>query len=455
MSTGAILRAMLPSRLLIGSLAGIGALLVAAPFAHLAPAALALGAGAVGALMAVLVGIDAHLSLEDWRRAPLTLERRLPHAFAAGAPAGIEVSIVNPGGSMRRGWYRERTEPALCAPALPLRFAVGPGMRATLRFEVTPDARGIASFEAGQILLRSVLGLLDWNLRIGACESRRVFPDFRRLAAFACLARDRRAAERGVTMPRRRGAGIEFDHLREYREGDPLRQIDWKATLRHGRPVTRAFGDARDESVMFLIDCGRRMRADDGQSATTLFDRSLDALMRLADVALANGDAVGAMTFARPAGLDKRFAPRKGGRTLEGLMAALGDLEPTPNFSDYVRAAADLIERLRKRSLVVLITSCGDEDSAALGRAVGLLRSHHLVVLANLREPAVGRIASQPLSTRLAVLEVAAAVEYEQRRRDMLQRLARRGAILIDGEPSALGMALVNRYNVLKRTGAL
>jgi uncharacterized protein (DUF58 family) len=256
---------------------------------------------------------------------------------------------------------------------------------------------------------------------------------------------------------RRRGAGTDFDQLMEYRAGDPVRHIDWKATLKYGRPIIRSFQDDRDQTVMFLLDCGRRMRADDTQSGigTSHFDQSLDALMLLTFVALSNGDAVGALTFGTPPGAQRRFAPRKGRRTLNALMAELGDVEPSRTFSDYMIAATDLMERHRKRGLVVLITNCRDEDTAELMAALRLLRSRHLVVLANLREQIVGRIAAQALSTQYSVLEVAAALEYEQRRRDMLRRLALDGAMLIDCEPRSLGIELVNRYTVLKRTGAL
>ena len=92
-------------------------------------------------------------------------------------------------------------------PAMPLRFAVGPGERETLEFSLTPTARGMKFFEAGQLRLRSILGLLDWNLRIGPRESRRVFPNFKRQASLAWLASDRRLAELGIknrAPPRRR-----------------------------------------------------------------------------------------------------------------------------------------------------------------------------------------------------------------------------------------------------------
>jgi uncharacterized protein (DUF58 family) len=208
---------------------------------------------------------------------------------------------------------------------------------------------------------------------------------------------------------------------------------------------------------MFLLDCGSRMRAGDTPSGVGggHFEQSLDALMLLAFVALSSGDAVGALTFGTSAGAEKRFAPRKGRQTLNALMAEFGDAEPAPVFSDYTAAAADLMQLRRKRSLVAVITNCRDEDSPALAAALRLLSSRHRVVVANLREAIVGRIAAQPLSRRESVLEVAAAHEYRQRREDMLSRLAAGGAVLIDCEPRALGAELVNRYTILKRTGAI
>jgi uncharacterized protein (DUF58 family) len=199
------------------------------------------------------------------------------------------------------------------------------------------------------------------------------------------------------------------------------------------------------------------MRADDTQHGigATHFDQALNALMLLAFVALRAGDAVGAMTLGTSADGAKRYAPRKGRQSLNALMAELGDVEPTPTFSDYARTAADLLGHQRKRALVVLITNCRDEDAPELASALTLLRTRHLVVLANLREQIVGQIARQPLRTLDDGLEVAAALEYEAARGEMLRKLASTGAITIDCEPQRLGVELVNRYTALKHAGAI
>lgn len=102
-----------------------------------------------------------------------------------------------------------------------------------------------------------------------------------------------------------------------------------------------------------------------------------------------------------------------------------------------------------------MITNCRDEDSTELAIALNLLRTSHLVVVANLREQVVGQIAEQRLVSDQSALEVAAALEYEQRRRDMLRRLAVGGVLMIDCEPQQLGVELVNRYTALKRAGSI
>jgi len=446
-----------PSRALILILTGTGAVLAALSSVDTPPSAILITAVTAGLMLAGALALDAHLSLASWKRAPLTLQRHLPRAFAVGAPVTVAMSLDNAGRRRRCGRLFDMADASLEMPDMPLNFALEAGRRETLQFKIIPTLRGLKRFEPAQIRLRSNLGLLDLNLRLGGSDARRVFPNFARHATLAWLTGKRRLAEAGIKSIRRRGSATDFDQLVDYQAGDAIRHIDWKATLKHQRPIVRKFQDDRDQSVMFLLDCGRRMRADDTEHGigTTHFDQALNALMLLAFVALGKGDAVGAMTFGTPDNMEKRFAPRKGRQSLNALMAELGDVEPSPTFSDYTRAAGDAIRRHRKRGLLVIITNCRDEDAPELSGALGLLRSRHLVVLANLREKIVGEIAAQPLATEQSGLEVAAALAYEQQRRDMLQRLALGGVIMIDCEPEKLGVQLVNRYTALKHSGAI
>src|SRR5262245_54092172 len=207
---------------------------------------------------------------------------------------------------------------------------------------------------------------------------------------------------------------------------------------------------------MLLVDCGRRMRADDrtGAIGTTHFDQVLNAVMLLSYVALKQGDAVGAMTFGTPAGEERSFPPRKGEHALNLLMGQLYGVQPTLTHSDYLAAAQDVLRKQRKRSLIIVITNFRDEDSAELGQALRLLKPRHLVLLASLRERIVRELQTQPLAGDAAI-DVASAHLYEQSRRDAFNRLASRATLMVDAEPERLGVELVNRYHALKRAGLI
>ena len=157
---------------------------------------------------------------------------------------------------------------------------------------------------------------------------------------FAALASGHRLPQLGIHHQRRRGEGSEFHQLRDYRPGDSLRQVDWKATARCRRLISRDYQDEQDQQVVCLLDCGRRMRSLDGRLSH--FDHTLTALLLLAYVALRQGDAVGLLTFAGP---ERWVPPRKTRGTLDRLMAAVHDLEPGLEPTDYLAAAQAALSR--------------------------------------------------------------------------------------------------------------
>ncbi len=447
----------IPSRRLLILLAVVGVAALAALIAGLdmqlvAPAT----AGAVPALL-LAAGADCAWSHRRWRAANVRFTRRLPAAFAIGVERPVRVTLEH---DDVRGWACElydHVDGSVVAAGLPQRLVLPAGKRLDAVYTVTPTRRGEITFAPAEARVRSRLGLCDLGLRFGVAETRRVYPDFAQIARYAWLAGDRRLKEIGIKTFRQRGEGTDFKQLAEYRYGDSVRHIDWKATQRLLKPIVREFQDERDQRVMLLIDCGRRMRADDrlGAVGTAHFDQVLNAVMLLSYVALAQGDAVGALTFGTPPGTERLIEPRKGAHTLNALMGELYGVQPTPSHSDYVAAAQDLLRRQSKRALVIVITNFRDEDGSELGLALKLMRQRHLVLLASVRERIVGELIAQPLSSGNSALDVASAHLYEQGRRDAFRRLAARDALMVDAEPERLGIELVNRYHAVKRAGMI
>ena len=413
------------------------------------------GGGLFGALCALFL---ADVASAAWRlrRHPIAFERQMPSAFALGQPRALVVTLAHEG---PQDWHLELFDhvPAtMTQRLLPARVMLPAASRLDVRYEVAATQRGKVVFEPAAIRVRTRWGLADLQLRVGVAQSVQVYPNFAALARYAWLAGDRRLAEIGIKTYAARGAGTDFKQLGEYVPGMPTRHIDWNASMRHRRAVVREFQDDRDQSVMFLLDCGRRMRADERSGTDgSHFDQALNAAMLLAYVALKDGDAVGAMTFGHDAPQQRHFAPAKGMAALNGLVARLHDVEPTPTHSDYLAAARDLMLRLRRRSLVVVLTNFRDEDCEELEDALKLMRTRHLVLLASLKEGVVAEIAAQPLDDPRAIVDVAAAHWFQNARAEAFRRLSGKNQLLVDVEPEKLAATLVNRYHAVKRARLL
>lgn len=447
----------IPSRSAIAASAAVAAaaaaaLLLGAPLARVWP--LALAALAAGAAFAAA---DLALSLRALRRSPLRIVRSWPAALALGAPRRLALELVNEGPHRWRAEVFDDVDGRLAFDGLPRRCALAPATRTSIAYRIVPRRRGTVRFGPTQLRVRTLGGSFELPQRLGQERSLRVFPNFAAVARYAWLAGDRRLTQIGIKSYVRRGAGTDFKQLADYRPGDPIRHIDWKATQRRGRPVVREFEDTRDQRVLFLLDCGRRMRADEGDASADggHFDHALNALMLLAYVALKEGDEVGASTFAAPAGSERSFAPSKGVASLNALMARLHDIEPGTSHSDYQRAAQDLMRAHRKRALVIVLTNFRDEDVDELKPALALMRSRHLVLLASLRERAVRELSAQPVGRAMQAVEVAGAHLFEQSRRDAFARMAGNDPLAIDVEPGQLAVSLVNHYHAVKRARLL
>lgn len=439
--------------------------------------------GAAGALLPLLFGVsllvtgalatvwlvlllsaalcDGALTLRSWRAAAPELSRRLPAALALGVKRPVQLNFIVNGAGIWHVKLVDHSDPTLLAEGMPVEVDIEGGKRIELLYFVTPTKRGEVRFDRAALRLRSRFGLVEMIERIGAAETRRVYPDFAQVARYAWLAGDRRLSEIGIKTYRQRGEGTDFKQLSEYRVGDSLRHIDWKATLRFDKPIVREFQNERDQCVLLLIDCGRRMRAEEhvkelgNAIGSSHFDQVLNAVMLLSYVALKQGDAVGALTFGTPIGEQRWFSPRKGATALNALMGELYSLQPTPTHSDYLTAAKDLLRRQTKRALIVIVTNFRDEDAQELSQAVALLRSRHLVLTASLRERVVRELATQEINSDEAIIEIASAHMYEQARRDAFKQLAAHNALMVDAEPERLGIELVNRYQSAKRGGLI
>ncbi len=402
---------------------------------------------ALGGVLAAALAVDA---LRAALRAAPTVTRDVAPALSRGVWTRVQLANDNPGRRRLALRVFDHHPPSAHTEGLPLAATVPPRQRAELSYRLRVEQRGEQEFARIDLRVRSPWRLFERQLRAGAPERVRVYPNVRALARYQILASESRTGALGIRRRPRRGVGLEFHQLREYRAGDTLRQIDWKATARVRKVISREYQDERDQRVVFLLDCSNRLHAKDGERSH--FDAALDAVLLAAHVAIRQGDAVGLMTFS---GERRWLAPRKGVAQLNALLNALYDLETSPAAADYQEAARDLAARVSKRSLVVLVSNVRDEDVGELSAGLRLLARSHFVVLASLAESAMSEALRAPVHGLDDALRVASVHLYRAERRRALQALGARGALLVDCEPERLPVALVNAYFEVKAAGRL
>ncbi|PSL93136.1 DUF58 domain-containing protein [Pseudomonas sp. R9.37] len=401
-----------------------------------------------GLLLALL--LLALLDAVRLRRRPgVQIQRQMPGSLALGRWGEVRLTLAHDYSRPITVKVFDHVPDGLSMENLPQSIELRPGERSELGYRLRPLRRGHFTFSRCGIHLPSPIGL--WSARQFAevSDATRVYPDFAHLYGAQLLGVDNWLSQLGVRQRQRRGLGLEFHQLREFREGDSLRQIDWKATARQRTPIAREYQDERDQQIVFMLDCGRRMRSQDGELSH--FDHALNACLLLSYVALRQGDAVGLSTFASDQ--PRYLAPVKGSGQLNLLLNAVYDLDTTRRTADYQAAASQLLARQKRRALVIVVTNLRDEDDEALLTAVKRISRQHRVLVASLREEVLDDLRQAPVQTLPEALAYCGTVDYLNTRNELHDRLSAHGLSVLDTPPSGLGAALVTRYLGWKKAG--
>ncbi|MFC6335849.1 DUF58 domain-containing protein [Pseudomonas sp. CCM 7891] len=379
------------------------------------------------------------------------VRRQMPGSLALGRWGDVRLELEHDYPQPLTIKVFDHVPDGLSAEHLPQSIELRPGERSELGYRLRPLRRGHFSFEWCEVHLPSPLGLWLARRFIKADDGTRVYPDFARLYGAQLLGVDNWLSQLGVRQRQRRGLGLEFHQLREFREGDSLRQIDWKATARQRTPIAREYQDERDQQIVFMLDCGRRMRSHDDELSH--FDHALNACLLLSYVALRQGDAVGLCTFS--CDQPRYLAPVKGSAQLNLLLNTVYDLDTTRRTADYQAAASQLLARQKRRALVIVVTNLRDEDDEELLTAVKRISRQHRVLVTSLREEALDQLRQAPVQTQSEALAYCGAVDYLNARDELHDRLSAHGLSVLDTRPSELGAALVTRYQGWKKAGEL
>lgn len=380
----------------------------------------------------------------------LGFKRRLPHTLALGVHSDVEITLSNPYSYPLGISFIDCYPQQIRVESLPADFILSAKSSKTINYSVYPIKRGDAVFSQGLLRITSAWSFWQFSQFIGENTHVKIYPNFAPIAHFASIGLEKQIAQLGIHLQQRRGEGSDFNQLRDFREGDVMRQIDWKATARYRKPISREYQDERDQEIFFLLDCGRRMRNKDGDISH--FDHALNALLLTAYVALRQGDSVGLISFA---GEERWIKPVKGSHKINTFLNQLYDLHSTTATTDYLQVAENFLKRNNKRSLVVLISNIQQSDASDLNAAVRLLRKKHLVLVASIRDDFLDSSVDASINNINDALSYCGTKLFVEERKQLLAQLQNAGVIMTDSLASELHINLVNEYLKAKRSNRL
>ena len=251
----------------------------------------------------------------------------------------------------------------------------------------------------------------------------------------------------GVKENMLKGEGSEFHQLRDWVAGMDPRTIDWKQSARHRALVAKEMRAERNHHVILALDNGFLMREE--IEGLPKIDHSVNAALACAWAAGLGGDLVGLYAFdSQP----RLFLPPEPGRiAFPRLRSRMASLEYASVETNHTLAMANLHQRLKRRSLVVVFSDFVDTTTAELlVENITVLNRAHVIVFVAIRDTALERIVNRSPDGMTDVAEAVSAAEMIRERRVVMERLQRLGVFVVDAEPQGITAQLISTYLTIK-----
>jgi uncharacterized protein (DUF58 family) len=378
-----------------------------------------------------------------WRSAP-SLENA----------AEVEIGLEQQGVARLRCELTDDLTAALVDKPPHIDLTVYPLGRSAAKYRFTPRERG--DHRTGSLYLRyrsAALGLVERWAVAPLEQTVRVYPRVHAAAEQSLFLTRSKQIELQQRLQRQRGLGRDFESLREYREGDDIRDLCWTATARRGVPITRQYQTEKSQPVWLLMDAGRLLQSRVAGQYTRL-DYATATALALAQLALGSGDRVGLLAYGQAA--QQRVALGRGAAHLRQLMESLAQVRGEWGEADHLQATVTLNRIQPRRSLVLWITDVAETSMRpeVIDGAAQLMR-RHLVLLVTMRQREMLALADHRPESRREMFAVAAAQEMVHRRMVLMAQLREQGALTLETEPETLTSAVLNRYLDVKERGLL
>ncbi|RVU01918.1 DUF58 domain-containing protein [Mucilaginibacter limnophilus] len=325
--------------------------------------------------------------------------------------------------------------------------SLAPYQQKSITYQLRPTKRGEYDFGDIRVFVRSPLGLISRRFNFTQSEVLPVYPSFLQMRKYELMAISNRLNEVGIKKIPRVGHSLEFEHVKNYVQGDDYRTINWKATARHGSFMVNNYIDEKSQHVYCVIDKSRAMKMP--FNGLSLLDYAINATLALSNVALKKEDKAGLITVGEKIGsviaADRR--PTQINRILEVLYK-----EKTRYLETNMEALYSTIRGvIKQRSLVVFFTNF--ESLSALQRQMPFLKriaKFHLLLVVFFENTELLEMSAQPAADVEHIYIKTVAEKFANDKKLIVKELAKYGIQSVLTAPENLTINAINKYLEIK-----
>ncbi len=326
------------------------------------------------------------------------------------------------------------------------------GEEKLFKYELRPVERGVYAFGNLNVFATSPLRLVAKRYTFNNEQEVPVYPSFLQLQKYELMAFSNRLMEYGLKKIRRIGHTMEFEQIKEYVQGDDIRNINWKATAKKNQLMVNQFQDEKSQPIYSVIDKGRVMKMPfDGLS---LLDYAINATLVISGIAIKKQDKAGMFAFSNK--IENRVVAERRSSQMNLILETLYNMRTNFVESDYSRLYIDVKRNLNHRSLLLLYTNFETLD--ALHRQLPYLQAiskQHLLVVIFFENTELNEYAGQEAETAQGIFEQTIAEKFIYEKKLIVNELRKYGIQTILTKPENLTINTINKYLEIKARGLL
>jgi len=392
-----------------------------------------------------LVGYDG---LRMVRPGALRIEGTVPDMLYIGATDDLVAEIdVDAGWPAAELEYVAEVDADMVDAPGPMRAPLYPGRTTWITVPLRPTRRGEATVHRLWLRWWSPLRLVTRTFVETVDTVVRVIPNTRAVREQAVRFQSMDALF-GFKPQAQQGDGTEFEALRDYVPGLDHRSIDWKRSARHMDLLCKEFRTERNHQIILAFDTGQLMA--EPLDGIPKLDHAINAGLLMGYMSLRAGDRVGLYGF--DAQMRLAAEPVSGVQRFGHLQRASARLEYHHEETNYTLGLMELLARLDRRTLVILMTEFVDTVTAELMvENIERVAARHLVVFVAMTDPLLEGMVDALPDSQATMTEAVIADDFLRDRAVVFERLRRAGVHVIEAPAERIGVDLVNRYLTIKR----